>query len=140
MEYASNEIRNMEYEHEKGNTGHSPYMKSGIWDHENYPSLEYGKRESMKLGTWNKVILKFELGNLHLPLGSPVGTNEAKQNKSRCRPVHVQLYLQIMRKYTQTVSGQTEKPEKEQVEKVAKRDTVVRELEYLALDMMNIWL
>ena len=54
----------MEHEHEKENTGHSPYMKSGIWDHENYPILEYGTRENMKLGTWNKVILKFELGNL----------------------------------------------------------------------------
>ena len=62
-------IWNMELE--KGNTGHSPYMKSGIWDHENYPILEYGKREIMKLGTWNKVILKFELGNIPLPLGSP---------------------------------------------------------------------
>ena len=72
MEYASNEIWNMEHEHEKGNTGHSPYMKSGIRDHENYPILEYGKRENMKLGTRNKVILKFELGNLHLPLGSPI--------------------------------------------------------------------
>ena len=56
MEYASNEIRNMEYEHKKGNTGHSPYIRSGIWDHENYPVLEYGKREDMKLGTWNEVI------------------------------------------------------------------------------------
>ena len=72
MEYASNEIRNMEHEHEKGNTGHSPCMKSGIWDHENYPILEYRKRENMKLGIWNKVILKFELGNLHHPLGSPI--------------------------------------------------------------------
>ena len=72
MEYALNEIRNMEYKHEKGNTGHSPYMKSGIWDHENYPILEYRKRENMKLGTRNKVILKFELGNLHLSLGSPI--------------------------------------------------------------------
>ena len=62
----------MEHEHEKGNTGHSPYMKSGIWDHENYPILEYRKRENVKLGTWNKVILKFELGNLHHPLGSPM--------------------------------------------------------------------
>ena len=50
---------NMEYEHEPGNTRHSPYMKSGISDHEIYPILEYGKREDMKLGTWNKVILKF---------------------------------------------------------------------------------
>ena len=41
-----------------------------IWDHENYPSLEYGKRENMKLGTWNMVILKFELGNLQGPLGN----------------------------------------------------------------------
>ena len=74
MEYASNEILHMEHEFEKGNTGHSPYMKSGIWDHENYPILEYGEREIMKLGTltWNKVILKFEVGNLHLPLGSPI--------------------------------------------------------------------
>ena len=61
----------MEYEHEKGNTGHSPYMKLGILDHETYPTLEYEKRENMKWGTWNKVTLKFELGNLHLPLGSP---------------------------------------------------------------------
>ena len=53
------------------NFWNSPYMKSGILDHENYPILEYGKRENMKLGTWNKVILKFELGNLHHPLGSP---------------------------------------------------------------------
>ena len=46
MEYAQNvEIRNMEHEHEKGNTGHSPYMKSGIWNHEIDPILEYGKRE-----------------------------------------------------------------------------------------------
>ena len=72
MEYASNEIRNMEHEHEKGNMGHSPYMKSGICDHKNYPILEYGKRENMKLGIWNKVILKFELGNLHHPLGNPI--------------------------------------------------------------------
>ena len=40
----------------------------GPW---NYPILEYGKRENMKLATWNKVILKFELGNLQGPLGSP---------------------------------------------------------------------
>ena len=33
--------------------------------------LEYGRRENMKLGTWNKVILKFELGSLQGPLGSP---------------------------------------------------------------------
>ena len=53
-----NEIRNMEYEHQKRNPGHSPYMKSGIWDHEKYPGLEYmGKRQNMKLGTWNKVSL-----------------------------------------------------------------------------------
>ena len=71
MEYASNEIWNMEHEHEKGNTGHSPYMKSGIWNHEVYPILEYGNSENMKLGTWNKVIWKFEPGNLHHPLGSP---------------------------------------------------------------------
>ena len=32
MEYAANEIQNMEYEHEKGNTGHSPYIESGTWD------------------------------------------------------------------------------------------------------------
>ena len=70
MEYASNEIRNMEYEYEKGNAGHSPCMKSGIWDHENYPILEYGKRENMKLGTWNKVTLKLELGNLHTLWGA----------------------------------------------------------------------
>ena len=37
----------------------------------NYQILEYGKREIMKLGTWNKVILKFELGELQGPLGSP---------------------------------------------------------------------
>ena len=37
MEYASNEIWNMEYEHEKGNAGHNPYMKSGLWDQENDP-------------------------------------------------------------------------------------------------------
>ena len=55
MEYASNETRNMEYKHEKGNAEHSPYINSGIWDRENYPILEYGKRENMKLGTWNKV-------------------------------------------------------------------------------------
>ena len=67
MEYASNEIRNMEYEHEKANTGHSPYMTSGIWDHRNYRILEYGKRENMKLETWTKIILKFELGNLQGP-------------------------------------------------------------------------
>ena len=71
MEYASNESRHVEYEHEKGNTGHSPYMKSGIWDRENYPILEYGKTEIMKLGTWNKVILTFEVRNLQHPLGSP---------------------------------------------------------------------
>ena len=53
-------------------TRDSPYMKSGIWDHENYPILEYGKRENMKLGTWTKVILKFELVNLYPPLGSPL--------------------------------------------------------------------
>ena len=35
------------------------------------PNLEYGKTENIKLGTWNKVILKFEPGNLHPPLGSP---------------------------------------------------------------------
>ena len=69
MEYASNEIQNMEHEHEKGNMGHSPYMKSGIWNHEIYPILEYGKSENMKLRTLNRVILKFELGNLHDPLG-----------------------------------------------------------------------
>ena len=51
----------------KGNTGRSPYMKSGMWDHENYPILECKKRENMKLETWNKVILKFELGNLQDP-------------------------------------------------------------------------
>ena len=56
-ELRSNEMRNMEYEHEKGNTGHSPFMKSEIWDHEKYPILEFEKRESMKLGTWNNVIL-----------------------------------------------------------------------------------
>ena len=50
MEYASNSSWNMEYEHEKGNTGHSTYMKSGIWDHENYPISEYGKKEDLKLG------------------------------------------------------------------------------------------
>ena len=69
MEYAINEIRNMEYE--KGNTGHSPDMKSGIWDQENYPILEYGKREKMKLEIWSKVILTFELGNLQGLLRSP---------------------------------------------------------------------
>ena len=57
----------MEYERERGNTGHSRYMKSGIWDHEKYPFLEYGKRENNKLGTWNTVIFKFELGNLQGP-------------------------------------------------------------------------
>ena len=72
MEYASTEIRNMGYVMKKGNTGHSPYMKSRIWDHKSYPILECGKRESMKLGTRNKVILKFELRNLHPPLGSPL--------------------------------------------------------------------
>ena len=71
MEYASNEIRNMEHQHEKGNTGQSPCMILGIWNHEIYPILEYGKSENMKLGTWNKVSLKFELGNVHDPLGSP---------------------------------------------------------------------
>ena len=45
-------------------------MKSGIWDQENYRMLEYGKRQNIKLGTWIKVILKFELGNLEGPLGS----------------------------------------------------------------------
>ena len=38
---------------------------------QNYRILEYGKRDNMKLGTWNKVILTFELGNIPLPLGSP---------------------------------------------------------------------
>ena len=66
-----NEIRNMEHEHEKGNTGHSPYMKLGIRDHKNYRTLEYGKRENMKLGTWNKVILKFEVGNIPIALREP---------------------------------------------------------------------
>ena len=36
------------------------YIKSGIWDHEKYPTWEYGKRENMKEGTWNDGILKFE--------------------------------------------------------------------------------
>ena len=72
LAFESNEILNMEHEHEKGNTGRSPYMKSGIWDQENYPILEYGKRENMKLGTWNKVILKFELGNVQVPLREPL--------------------------------------------------------------------
>ena len=57
----------MEYEREKGNTEHSPYVKSGIYDYKNYPILEYGKRENMKLGTWNKIILKFELGINKIP-------------------------------------------------------------------------
>ena len=64
-------MQNIEHEHEKGNMGRSPYMKLGISDHENYPILEYSKRENMKLGTWNNVILKFELGNLQGSLGSP---------------------------------------------------------------------
>ena len=46
-------------------------MKSGIWDHENYPILEYAKSKKMNLGTWNNVILKFELGKLHRHVGSP---------------------------------------------------------------------
>ena len=50
IEYASDEIWNMEYEHAKGNTGHSPYMKSGIWDQENDPILEYGKRGKYENG------------------------------------------------------------------------------------------
>ena len=66
------EIRNMEYEHEKGTRGTVLIiMKSGIWDNETCPILEYGKGETMKLGTWNNVILKFELGNLQGPLGGP---------------------------------------------------------------------
>ena len=60
----------MEYEHEKGNTGRGPYMESGIKDHEKDPILDYGKRKHMNLGTWNEVILKFELGNLQHPLGT----------------------------------------------------------------------
>ena len=64
MESASKEIRNMEYEHENGNTGQSLYEIGNIWYHESYPILEYGKRKSMKLGAWNKVILNIELGNL----------------------------------------------------------------------------
>ena len=51
----------------KKGTRDSPCMKSGIWNHKIHPILEYGKRENMKLGTWNKVILKFEVGNLHCP-------------------------------------------------------------------------
>ena len=43
MEHASNEIRNMEHEHEKGNTGHSRYMKLGIWDHKNYRIWNMGR-------------------------------------------------------------------------------------------------
>ena len=46
-------------------------MKLGIWEHKEHPIWEYGKTEKMKLGTGNMVILKFELGNLHPPLGSP---------------------------------------------------------------------
>ena len=61
----------MEHAHEKRNTEHSPYMKLGTWDHKNYRILEYEKRENMKLGTWNKVILKFELGNIPPPLREP---------------------------------------------------------------------
>ena len=55
----------------KGDKGHSPYMKSRMWDHENYLILGYGKWEDMKLGTQDKVILTFELGNLQGPLVSP---------------------------------------------------------------------
>ena len=62
----------MEYEREKANTGHSPCTILAIWDRKNYRILEYGRRENMKLGTWNKVILKFEPGNLKGPLGSPI--------------------------------------------------------------------
>ena len=54
----------MEYELETGNMGPSPLRKLGIWDDENYPILDYGKRENLKLGTRKKIILKFELGNL----------------------------------------------------------------------------
>ena len=53
---------NLEY----GNT-QADYMKLGIWEHKNHPIWEYGKTEKMKLGTGNKAILKFELGNLHPP-------------------------------------------------------------------------
>ena len=35
-------------------------------------------------------------------------------------------------------SGQIEKPEKEQLQKVAKRDSVLQEIEDLELDMMDI--
>ena len=41
----------MEYEREKGNTGHSPYMKSGMW--------------AMKIthfGIWEEG--KYEIGNM----------------------------------------------------------------------------
>ena len=51
MEYASNEVRNREYEGENGNTGHSPKYEIGNMGPQNYPILECGKRENMKLGT-----------------------------------------------------------------------------------------
>ena len=41
----------------------------------------------MKLGTWNKVILKFELGNIPLPLGSPSSTTDWTQSGGWCRAV-----------------------------------------------------
>ena len=76
----------------RGNLGiwNMSQMKFGIWnmsmkmgtyntvviwnlEYENMelPSWEYGRRESMKLGTWNKVIIKFELSGLYNEWPSP---------------------------------------------------------------------
>lgn len=54
--------------------GNKEYVrKLGIWEHENWPIWENGKMEKMKFGIWNKVILKFETGNLYPPpLGGPI--------------------------------------------------------------------
>ena len=51
-------------------------MKSGIWDQENYPIVEYGKRENMNWEHGIRSFFIFELGNLQGPLGSPLCVQE----------------------------------------------------------------
>ena len=48
-----------------------PNMKLGMWGHEKYRIWEDGNKENMKLRTWNKVILKFEVGEFTASLREP---------------------------------------------------------------------
>ena len=56
-----NEILNLGHEHGKGNMGTQFLYANGNLGTRKVPIWKYGKRENMKLGTWNKVILKSEL-------------------------------------------------------------------------------